>query len=129
MIAEQVARYLSAQGFGALGQGVFFGMKHETPDDGIWLRDVSAPVPNETQGHPIDQSGVQVMVRNNNSFTARTQCYEVYKLLASFRMDTFITGGNPVVLTLCQTPTSYIGADDKGRHEYTTTFTIRYDRI
>ena len=129
MIAEQVARYLSAEGMGVLGQSVFFGMTHETPSDAIFVRDVSAPVPPESQGYGIDQSGVQITVRNNNSFLARTKCYDAYKLLASFRMSTFISGGNPVIMTLCQTPTSYIGADDKGRHEYTTTFSIRYDRI
>lgn len=129
MIAEQVATYLSNNGFGALGTGVFFGMMQEKPDNAVYVRDVSAPVLPETQGHDIDQSGVQITVRNNNSFTARTTCYNIYKLLVSFRMDTFTSAGNPVIYTICQTPTSYIGADDKGRHEYTTTFTIRHDRI
>lgn len=124
MIAEQVRDYLGTKGFTNLR----FGMKQEQPDNAIFVRDVSAPVLAESQGHDIDSGGVQITVRNTNSLTARTQCVDIYKELVSFRMDRFKSSGNAVVMTNCQTVPSYIGPDDKGRHEYTTTFTIRFDR-
>jgi hypothetical protein len=128
MMAEQVIRYLVTQGQGTLGTSLFFGAMQENPNEATFARDVSAPVLPETQGYGIDQSGVQITVRSANSFTARNKIRAIYNLLVSFRMDTFTADGNPVIYTQTQSPPSYIGMDDKGRHEYTTTFTIRHDR-
>jgi hypothetical protein len=128
MMAEQVIKYLSDQGFGALGEALFFGVVQDLPDEAIFARDVSAPVLPVTQGYGIDQSGVQLTVRSLNSFTARNKARDIYNLLVSFRMDTFTADGNPVIYTETQSPPAHIGMDAKGRHEYTTTFTIRHDR-
>lgn len=123
MIAEQVRAYLMTKGFTALN----LGFKPEQPDIVTVLRDVSAVVPPENQ-IGTEQSGVQVTARSTNQQQARDTCYDIYLELVSFIHGRFTPTGNFVTLTTTQTPPSYLGADDNGRHEWTFTTSIRYNR-
>lgn len=123
MIAEQVRTYLIAQGY----DSIFLGFKPESPDAMTVVRDVSAPQPPENQ-IGTEQSGLQVTSRSANQQQARDRCYDIYLELVEFRSAQFAPTGNYVTLTVTQTPPSYLGTDDKGRHEWTFTTTIRYNR-
>lgn len=123
MIGEQVRTYLLAEGF----DQIYFGFKPDSPDFITVVRDGTAPQPPENQ-IGTEQTGLQVTVRSGNNQQARDRCYDIYLELVSFRSAQFTPTGNFVTLTVTQTPPSYIGTDDKGRHEWTFTTTIRYNR-
>lgn len=123
MIAEQVREYLITQGITQIN----LGFKPESPNDITVVRDVSASQPAETQ-IGTEQTGVQVTTRSANQQQARNRLQSIYLMLVEFRSDQFTPTGNFVTLTVTQTPPSYIGTDDNGRHEWTFTTTIRYNR-
>jgi hypothetical protein len=123
MIAEQVRTYLLGEGF----TNLFLGFKPESPNALTVVRDMSAPQPPENQ-IGTEQTGVQVTARDYNQQEARDRCYDIYKRLVEFRTNRFTPTGNHVTLTVTQTPPSYIGTDENGRHEWTFTTSIRYNR-
>jgi len=120
MIAAYLHAKLTTDG---LGTGHYAAMPDT--DNLRWcLYDESAPVSDDSQGFAVEQWGVKVHVRGAAYAASRDLTMRIHALLAGWS-GTLPTGGPIVHQTFIMTSPSYIGRDEKERHEWTAHYMMR----
>lgn len=127
MISEDIIEYLEDQNIGSKypeGQ-LFMGFMPDSPANIIVVRDESAPLIGESQGYPVDASGIQILVRNDNQVEARNTCLAIHNKIAGFNNSFFTEDGYPIVHTDVITSPNYLGPDDENRHTWVVHYAFR----
>lgn len=88
------------------------------------LYDESAPVSDDSQGYAVEQWGVKVQVRGAAYAASRDLMMRIHARLAGWSGQ--LPSGGPLVhQTFIMTSPTYIGRDEKERHEWTAHYMAR----
>jgi len=124
MKAEAFMDYLAAQGLGTAGVDMGVGFQPDAPDRFIALFDEAAPVIPDSHGFGVDNSGVQVVVRDTDYTWVRDKIVAIHKAVIGFSGD-LGDGSDVTNITIAQNPAS-IGRDSQARAEWSAHYEVRF---
>ena len=127
MIAESLARYLEDQGEGVLGESIFVSFQPDKPHDVVVVYDEGAPGSDDSSAHPVDQVGIQILVRDRSYESARDKAFSIHRRIANFGAQPFVAGTPVVDVVWPVASPQPVGPDEQGRPEWSGHYTVRIE--
>ena len=128
MIAYDVGKWLDGLGFGTWNTDLFLNFQPDSPDNCITIYDVNAPIIDESNCLSVDNFGIQILVRNTVSETAKTLLKNINKKIIGFS-GYFYGTTNFVSNVNIGTNPAGIGKDQSNRQEYSAIYYCRVESI
>lgn len=125
-IAYDMLKYLESKGIGTENVDLFINFEQEDPNNLIVFFDESAPGLSESSCLNIDLQGLQIIVRNENVFTAESKLKNIHKKIVGFGGESLVSGGDVISYIIVETSPFSLGKDDKGRNKWTAHYNVRY---
>ena len=127
MLANHVAAWLAAEGFGVVGDDIFVSFQPDDPDTSITVYDESAMALSESQALNMDSTGIRIMVRTSSDAvgyaSARSTSIAIHKKLCGF--DGPLEAGAPYIIMIEPvTAPTFLDRDDKRRPRWVSHYVL-----
>ena len=127
MIGDNVVSYLQSKGVGTRGVDLFLNFMPDSPNDCLVVYDSIAPQLPESSCLTVDNLGIQLPSRSENTVTAMQKIKEAHKIVAGLGGFALLDGGDTVSYSRVESSPHSIGVDDKNRHEWTAHYEMRVE--